>query len=83
MISSGLCFLLGIRRPFRGPDYHSRWTTQTGAAQVEEIARLLGFYAVATKETSEEEGLLIGCWGAIIRDVADAQGGSRQDLSKS
>jgi iron complex outermembrane receptor protein len=33
MISSGLCFLLGIRRPFRGPDYHSRWTTQTGAAQ--------------------------------------------------
>jgi transposase len=31
IISSGLCFLLGIRRPFRDPDYHSRWTTQTGA----------------------------------------------------
>jgi probable addiction module antidote protein len=26
-----LCFLLGIRRPFRGPDYHSLWTTQRGA----------------------------------------------------
>jgi methyl-accepting chemotaxis protein len=32
MISSGLCFLAGIRRPFLGPDCHSRWTTQRGAA---------------------------------------------------
>jgi hypothetical protein len=31
MISSGLCFLLGIQCPFRGPDYHSLWATQRGA----------------------------------------------------
>ncbi|ARR57247.1 hypothetical protein HY78_18470 [Rhizorhabdus wittichii DC-6] len=31
MISSGLCFLLGIHCPFRGPDYHSLWATQQGA----------------------------------------------------
>jgi hypothetical protein len=28
MISSGLCFFEGIRRPSLGPDYRSRWTTQ-------------------------------------------------------
>ena len=33
MISSGLCFFAGIRRPFLDPDCHSRWTTQKGAAQ--------------------------------------------------
>jgi hypothetical protein len=33
MISSGLCFLLGIQCPFRGPDYHSLWATQRGADQ--------------------------------------------------
>ena len=31
MISSRLCFLNGICRPFRGPDYHSLWATQQGA----------------------------------------------------
>jgi len=31
MISSGLCFLLGIQCPFHGPDYHSLWATQRGA----------------------------------------------------
>jgi len=33
MISSGLCFLNGIRHLLPGPDYDSRWTTQEGAAQ--------------------------------------------------
>ncbi|MFX4088757.1 hypothetical protein ACKU27_27135, partial [Sphingobium yanoikuyae] len=33
IISSGLCFLLGIHRPFRGPNYHSLWATQRGADQ--------------------------------------------------
>ncbi|WP_414902058.1 Abi family protein [Sphingomonas flavalba] len=33
MISSGLCFLLGIQCPFHGPDYHSLWATQRGADQ--------------------------------------------------
>ncbi len=31
MISSGLCFLLGLRRPFRGSGYHSLWATRPGA----------------------------------------------------
>lgn len=30
MISSGLCFFEGIRRPSLDPDYRSRWTTQKG-----------------------------------------------------
>ena len=30
MISSGLCFLLGIQCPFCGPDYHSFWAAQRG-----------------------------------------------------
>jgi acetyl-CoA acetyltransferase len=34
MISSGLCFLLGIQCPFHGPDYHSLWATQRGADHV-------------------------------------------------
>jgi N-acetylglutamate synthase-like GNAT family acetyltransferase len=40
MISSGLCFLAGIPRPFLDPDSHSRWTTQKGAAQLLECAEL-------------------------------------------
>lgn len=48
-----------------------------GGVSVEELARLLGIYAVATKETSPDEGLIIACWGAILRDVAEAQGGDK------
>ncbi len=46
-----------------------------GGVSVDEVARLLGIYAVATRETSSDEGLIIACWGAILRDVADAQRG--------
>ncbi|RYE55891.1 MAG: aldo/keto reductase, partial [Rhizobiaceae bacterium] len=42
IISSGLCFLLGIQCPFRGPDYHSLWATQQGADQ-ETLATLEHF----------------------------------------
>lgn len=40
---------------------------------VDEIARLLGLFAVVTSETADEEGLIIACWGAILRDAAKAQ----------
>ena len=46
IISSGLCFFAGIRRPFLGPDCNSRWTTQKGAAHLlsaVDIADRIGF----------------------------------------
>ncbi len=46
-----------------------------GGAPVDEVARLLGIYAAATNERSDDEGLLIACWSAILRDVAEAQRG--------
>lgn len=46
-----------------------------GDTSVDEIARLLGIYAIATDETSGDEGLIIACWGAILRDFAEAQRG--------
>lgn len=47
--------------------------TRQGAVSLDEVANLLGIYAAATHETSADEGLIIACWGAILRDVADAQ----------
>ncbi|WP_157084639.1 hypothetical protein [Sphingomonas pituitosa] len=44
-----------------------------GDVSLDEIANLLGIYAAATHETSANEGLIIACWGAILRDVAEAQ----------
>lgn len=46
-----------------------------GGASVDEVARLLGIYALATKEACDDEGLIIACWGAILRDVAQTQRG--------
>jgi hypothetical protein len=46
-----------------------------GDTSLEEIANLLGIYAVVTDETSAEEGQFIGCWGAMLRDFAEAQRG--------
>lgn len=46
-----------------------------GGSSVDEVADLLGIYALATQETSADEGLIIACWGAILRDVAEAQRG--------
>lgn len=37
---------------------------------LDEIARMLGIYAVISSETSPQEGLILGCWGAILRDAA-------------
>ena len=44
-----------------------------GGPSVDETARLLGIYALATKETSADDGMIIACWGAMLRDIADAQ----------
>ncbi|WP_236617641.1 hypothetical protein [Sphingobium ummariense] len=46
-----------------------------GIATFEETANLLGIYAVTTAETSPEEGLILGCWGGMLRDFAQAQSG--------
>lgn len=45
------------------------------ATSLSELSRLLGIYAAATHETSPDEGLVLACWGAMLRDVADAQQG--------
>lgn len=44
-----------------------------GGTSVDEISHLLGIYALATQETSADEGLIIASWGAILRDVAEGQ----------
>lgn len=46
---------------------------RNGGDSVDELAQLLGIYAVASSETSPDEGLILGCWGAMLRDVAEAQ----------
>ncbi|TAJ74161.1 MAG: hypothetical protein EPO45_17335 [Sphingobium sp.] len=43
-----------------------------GGTSLEEIARLLGIYAVVNHETATEEGMVIGCWGAMLLDVVEA-----------
>ncbi|MEN2749804.1 integrase core domain-containing protein, partial [Sphingomonas sp. T9W2] len=43
MISTGLCFLAGMRRPFLDPDCHSRWTTQKGAAHLEHLLKAVPY----------------------------------------
>lgn len=45
-----------------------------GIVETGEVANLLGIYAVATGETDDAEGLILGCWAAMIRDVAEHQG---------
>lgn len=45
-----------------------------GSVSVREFSNLLGIYALAVKEKSADEGLIIACWVAIIRDIAEAQG---------
>ena len=44
-----------------------------GIVETEEVANLLGIYAVATSEVDNEEGMILGCWAAMIRDVAEQQ----------
>ena len=44
-----------------------------GIVEASEVANLLGIYAVATNEVDNEEGMILGCWAAMIRDVAEQQ----------
>ncbi|MFB9047811.1 MULTISPECIES: hypothetical protein [Sphingomonadales] len=44
-----------------------------GIVEMGEVANLLGIYAVATSEVDNEEGMILGCWAAMIRDVAEQQ----------
>jgi hypothetical protein len=48
--------------------------SRRGIVDTGEVANLLGVYAVATSETDQTEGLILGCWAAMIRDVAEQQG---------
>ncbi|MGD9866148.1 MAG: hypothetical protein AB7S99_23350 [Pseudodonghicola sp.] len=48
-----------------------------GIASVEEISGVLGIYAVTTAETSRDEGLILGYWAAVLRDVAQSLGEDR------
>ncbi len=47
-----------------------------GPVPLDEMARMLGIYAVVTSESSPQEGLLLGCWAAILRDAAHVEGNS-------
>lgn len=47
--------------------------SRQGIVETGEVANLLGIYAVATSETDQAEGLILGCWAAMIRDVAEQQ----------
>ena len=44
-----------------------------GIVEAIEVANLLGIYAVATSEVDNGEGMILGCWAAMIRDVAEQQ----------
>lgn len=44
-----------------------------GIVEASEVANLLGIYAVATSEVDNEEGMILVCWAAMIRDVAEQQ----------
>lgn len=44
-----------------------------GIVEASEVANLLGIYAGATSEVDNEEGMILGCWAAMIRDVAEQQ----------
>lgn len=39
-----------------------------------EVSELLGIYAVVTSEEDNAEGMILGCWAAMIRDLAERQG---------
>lgn len=43
-------------------------------ASVEEISGILGVYAATTAESSGAEGLILGYWAAMLRDVGQALG---------
>ncbi|UZW58070.1 hypothetical protein NUH86_22640 (plasmid) [Sphingobium sp. JS3065] len=47
--------------------------TRRGIADMSELADLLGLYAVATSQADEAEGMILGCWAGMLKDVAEHQ----------
>lgn len=43
-------------------------------SSVEEISSILGVYAAKTAEQASAEGLILGYWAAMLRDVGEALG---------
>ncbi|WP_257558083.1 hypothetical protein [Sphingobium sp. CFD-2] len=44
-----------------------------GLLRVSDVSELFGVYAVATSEIDDAEGQILGCWAAMLRDVAQDQ----------
>ena len=48
--------------------------SRQGVVSSAEVGELLGIFAVVTGEDDRTEGLILGCWAAMIRDLAARQG---------
>jgi len=48
--------------------------SRQGVVTAAEVGELLGIFAVVTGEEDRTEGLILGCWAAMIRDLAARQG---------
>ena len=44
-----------------------------GLIETGEVANILGMYAVTTSEVAQEEGMILGTWAAMLRDIAELQ----------
>lgn len=44
--------------------------SRQGVVSSGEVGELLGIYAVVTSEEDKAEGMILGCWAAMIRDLA-------------
>lgn len=48
--------------------------SRQGIVTSAEVGELLGIFAVVTGDEDRTEGLILGCWAAMIRDLAARQG---------
>ncbi len=56
-----------------------------GEIRVDELANILGIYAVTTAESARNEGLILGYWAGMLRDVAqcmDGQSGTKEKVAE-
>lgn len=60
----------------------SAMLSRKGIVETAEVANLLGIYAVATSETDKAEGMILGCWAAMLRDVAERQCAAIEDKAR-
>lgn len=47
--------------------------SRQGVVSSGEVGELLGIYAVVTSEEDKAEGMILGCWAAMLRDLAARQ----------